>query len=43
MFQRQLSKDSDTPSSAPPSESSRSPFNGILQRDQYHSMPQDIE
>ncbi|CAM4895992.1 unnamed protein product [Rotaria socialis] len=42
-MQRQLSKENETPSSAPPSDSSRSPFNRNLQRDQYHSMPHNIE
>ncbi|CAF3784330.1 unnamed protein product [Rotaria sordida] len=42
-LQREISKEKDTPSSAPPMDSSRSPFNTSLQRDQYHSMPHNIE
>ncbi|CAF2707840.1 unnamed protein product [Rotaria sp. Silwood2] len=42
-LQRQISKEKETPSSAPPTDSSRSPFNGALQRDQYYSMPHNIE
>ncbi|CAF1114513.1 unnamed protein product [Rotaria magnacalcarata] len=42
-MQQQLSKENKTPSSAPPSDISRSPFNRNLQRDQYHSMPHNIE
>ncbi|CAF4540050.1 unnamed protein product [Rotaria sp. Silwood1] len=42
-LQRQMSKEKETPSSAPPTDSSRSPFNGTLQRDQYYSMPHSIE
>jgi len=40
---RQISKENETPASAPPSSSSTSPFNTSLQRDQYHSIPNDMK
>ena len=42
-LQRQTSKENETPSSAPASNSSQSPFNSSLQHDQYHSMPHDMK
>jgi hypothetical protein len=41
-LQHQTSKENETPASAPPINSTQSPFNTSLQRDQYHSMPLDM-
>ncbi len=41
-LERQTSKENEKPNSAPPTNSSQSPFNSSLQRDQYHSMPTDM-
>ena len=41
-LERQISKESDTPTSAPVVNSS-SPFNPSVQRDHYHSMPLDMK
>jgi hypothetical protein len=43
ILQRQTSKENDTPSSAPTSDSSQSPLALFHQRDQYHSMPHDMK
>ncbi|CAF3862045.1 unnamed protein product [Rotaria sp. Silwood2] len=42
-LQRQTSKENETPSSAPPSDSSQSSLALSHQRDQYHSMPHDMK
>ncbi|CAF3463069.1 unnamed protein product [Rotaria socialis] len=42
-LQRQISKENETPSSAPPLDSSQSPLALSHQRDQYHSMPHDMK
>jgi hypothetical protein len=42
-LERQISKENETPTSAPPTTSSQSSFNTSLHRDQYHSMPIDMK
>ncbi|CAF4144395.1 unnamed protein product, partial [Rotaria magnacalcarata] len=42
-LQRQISKENETPSSAPPLDSLQSPLALSHQRDQYHSMPHDMK
>jgi hypothetical protein len=43
ILQRQTSKENETPSSAPPLDSSQSPLVLSHQRDQHHSMPHDMK
>lgn len=42
-FQRQLSKENETPTSAPATASNQSPLVLTHQRDQHHSMPHDMK
>ncbi len=41
-LQQQISKENTTPSSAPPTDTSQSPFHTDIQRDHSHSLPHDM-